>query len=210
MLNLKKNAVTSSVIILCLVVYSLKLCSSSLVFDYLLFDWDKMVSQGQIWRCFTPALIHFSFSHILMNILFFNYFSEHLEIFRGKYRLVCIILITGIISNFAQALFSGNCNFGGLSGVVSGIIGYCIMISPYPYCPEVFRSAISLCVVNIIFNIIAFYMDEPVAFWAHGIGLMAGIVLGIFDYFRLMRQSDLEPKFEDYMAVIKRNLQIHR
>lgn len=210
MLNLKKNVVTSSVIILCLLVYSLKLYSSRLVLDYLMFDWDKMVFQGQIWRCFSPALIHFSFGHILMNILFFNYFSEQLEIFRGKYRLVSIILVTGIMSNFAQALFSGNCNFGGLSGVVSGIIGYCIMISPYPYCPEVFRSAISLCVVNIIFNIIAFYMNEPVAFWAHGVGLISGIVLGIFEYLRLMRQSDLEPKFEDYMAVIKRNLQIHR
>ena len=53
-------------------------------------------------------------------------------------------------------------------------------------------------------------MDEPVAFWSHGIGLMAGIVLGIFDYFRLMRQSALEPKFKDYVEVIKSNMQIHR
>ena len=55
-------------------------------------------------------------------------FGSRLERFQGSLHLLAIILLTGIVSNLAQYLWGGDVAiFGGFSGVVYGLMGYCMV-----------------------------------------------------------------------------------
>ncbi|TAA46032.1 rhomboid family intramembrane serine protease GlpG [Corallincola luteus] len=77
----------------------------------------------QQWRWLTPAFIHFSFMHLIMNALWWWYLGGQLEQKEGSRPLLILFLLTAALPNFAQFLLSGP-NFGGLSGVVYGLFGY--------------------------------------------------------------------------------------
>lgn len=84
---------------------------------------DTMAS-GQIWRLITPDFLHFSWSHIIFNSVMLWFLGSQIEWFDGRIRLVVLFLVTSIFSNGLQYFVSGPL-FGGLSGVVYGILGYC-------------------------------------------------------------------------------------
>ena len=98
------------------------------------FDWTTMsgriegfsttMSNGQIWRLITPDFLHFSWSHIIFNSVMLWFLGSQVEWFDGRVRLITLFLITSILSNGLQYAVSGPL-FGGLSGVVYGILGYC-------------------------------------------------------------------------------------
>lgn len=76
------------------------------------------------YRLIGPALFHFSWLHIVFNTLWWWQLGGDIEDKIGKLELVNLFLITAIVSNLGQFLVSGP-NFGGLSGVVYGLVGYC-------------------------------------------------------------------------------------
>jgi GlpG protein len=83
----------------------------------------EKISQGQVWRIFTPALMHFNFLHILFNLLWFILLGNQIEFRIGAPRYLILIFFTAIISNTAQYLMTGSF-FLGLSGVVVGQVGF--------------------------------------------------------------------------------------
>jgi len=98
------------------------------------YDWSSLsgrlgalsasLGDGQIWRLLTPDFLHFSWSHILFNSVMLWFLGSQVEWFDGRGRLLVLFLGTSIFSNGLQYLVSGPL-FGGLSGVVYGILGYC-------------------------------------------------------------------------------------
>lgn len=83
----------------------------------------EIVSTGQLWRFVTPAFIHFGVVHILFNMLWLRTLGMAIEFIRGTRRFLLLVLITAVISHTAQFLWAGPA-FGGMSGVVYGLIGY--------------------------------------------------------------------------------------
>ncbi len=81
------------------------------------------VSKGEVWRLFTPTLLHFDFLHIFFNILWFILLGNQIEYRIGAIRFTLMVLIIGILSNIAQYLVSGPF-FMGLSGVVCGMAAF--------------------------------------------------------------------------------------
>ena len=53
--------------------------------------------------------------------------GKEIENFDGKWLFLILILITSASSNYAQYAFSGPSIFGGLSGVVYGLLGYFVL-----------------------------------------------------------------------------------
>ncbi len=98
------------------------------------YDWSSLavrvdalsatLGHGQFWRLLTPDFLHFSWSHILFNSVMLWFLGSQVEWFDGRGRLLLLIVATSIFSNGLQYLVSGPL-FGGLSGVVYGILGYC-------------------------------------------------------------------------------------
>ncbi|MEP4892400.1 MAG: rhomboid family intramembrane serine protease GlpG [Aliiglaciecola sp.] len=91
--------------------------------NMMLLPWSLLVETGQWWRTITPAFIHFDEMHIIFNLLWWWLAGKGIEQKFGSSTLLLIFLVTAIVPNIGQLLMSGP-DFGGLSGVVYGIIGF--------------------------------------------------------------------------------------
>lgn len=85
---------------------------------------QQTLAGGQIWRLITPDFLHFSLTHILFNAVMLWFLGSQVEWFDGRGRFIALFLVTSVLSNTLQFLTAGPL-FGGLSGVVYGILGYC-------------------------------------------------------------------------------------
>lgn len=94
--------------------------------DYLIFTplSDSLVA-GQWWRLVTPMLVHFGVLHLAMNAMWYWELGRRIEQHQGPWCLLLLTLLYGLVSNLAQYWFGGPSLFGGLSGVLYGLLGYC-------------------------------------------------------------------------------------
>jgi len=86
-------------------------------------DVSELLAAGEFWRLITPIFLHFSLLHILFNLLWIWVIGRHIERLHGAIVFLSLVGISGISSNFAQYFVSGPL-FGGMSGVVFGVLGY--------------------------------------------------------------------------------------
>jgi GlpG protein len=114
----RQAPLTSALLLLCLLVY---------LWQQL--DWRsssgalQLTEPTQLWRWFTPMLLHFSLTHLVFNLAWWLYLGRQFEQRLGLVMLLNVTLSVALISNAAQ-YFMVNPNFGGLSGVVYGLFGY--------------------------------------------------------------------------------------
>ncbi|MDY0006680.1 MAG: rhomboid family intramembrane serine protease [Spongiibacteraceae bacterium] len=87
--------------------------------------WVFVLPQGEYWRMFTPVFLHFSLLHITFNMLWWWDLGRRIEVAQGSVHLGGIVLSIGMGSNIVQFMFSGASVFGGMSGVIYGLLGYC-------------------------------------------------------------------------------------
>ena len=138
----------------------------------------QMIGQGEVWRLVTPDFLHFSLLHIVFNMLMLWTLGGQLEIRKGSFAFLSMALFVSIVSNLAQLMDTGYL-FGGMSGVVYGLVGYCWVwrkVSPDIFLPDaLFR-------FSIIWLLIGY---TPLTEWL-GIGRMAnsahlyGLLSGLF------------------------------
>ncbi len=83
----------------------------------------EKIRQGEVWRLFTPCLLHSDFLHILFNMAWAWILGKQIEERIHKVKLFLMIVIIGIIANVAQYLVSGP-YFLGFSGVAVGMAGF--------------------------------------------------------------------------------------
>jgi len=81
------------------------------------------IESWQFWRFLTPTFLHFSELHLAFNVLWIWVVGSRIEFYHGRFTLLALVLLSGLISNFAQYLDAGPL-FGGLSGVVFAFLGY--------------------------------------------------------------------------------------
>lgn len=135
-------------------------------------------SAGELVRTFTPMFLHFGELHLIFNMLWLWYFGKQLEALQSSWLFLGIVLMTAFVSNTAQYLVLGYNNFGGMSGVVYGLVGYAWVI--HYFMP---RSQLLINNSMFVFFVIALVLMEIVASsWiataAHAAGLIAGLVAG--------------------------------
>ena len=83
-----------------------------------------LIQQGEIWRAITPIFLHFGPMHIIFNALWLWFLGSRVEWVFGPWMLLILVLFMGLVSNFAQAWVSFPTPFGGMSGVVHGLLAY--------------------------------------------------------------------------------------
>lgn len=83
-----------------------------------------LLPQGQYWRLITPVFLHFGLLHIAFNMALLWFIGHRIELIQGSAKLLGIVLLIGMGSNIVQAMLSGAAIFGGMSGVVYGLLGY--------------------------------------------------------------------------------------
>lgn len=142
------------------------------------------LARGQYWRLLTPVFLHFGVLHLAFNLLWYWEFGRRLERVRGRMTALAVLLITGVGGNIAQYMFDGSVLFGGLSGVIYGLLGYAWMWTrlsgdrrlALPRGVLVFMLAWLLICMSGVLEVLGF---GAVANAAHGAGLVLGMVLGL-------------------------------
>lgn len=145
---------------------------------------EDVLAKGEVWRLFSPALLHFSVLHIVFNTLWVWDIGRKIERPLGSLWLTIGILVIAISSNVLQYHISGYPVFGGLSGVVYGLIGFAWLLPLLkPSWPRLISKPM------MIFFMVWLgvgYTSLPeslglgsIANTAHTIGLLAGLCLGL-------------------------------
>lgn len=177
----KAGWLTLSVMFICVGVYLLmQLIGTSTIMNWFAFPADSD-QYSQIWRWLTPAFIHFSITHITFNLVLWWYIGGPLEQRLGSGRLLKIMLVSAIASNYMQSLFSDN-NFGGLSGVVYALVGYAwLMGEKSPQ--QGIRLDRSIMIMSVLWLFVGYFdiLDISIANTAHVTGLVTGLALALWD-----------------------------
>jgi GlpG protein len=135
------------------------------------------VRRGQVWRLFTPMFLHFGLLHIFFNMLWLRDLGSMIEARRSPWLLLLLVLVLAGTSNLAQYAVSGP-EFGGMSGVVYGLLGYVWMQGRFNP-----ASRMSLQPQTVTFMVIWFFLCFTglvgnIANTAHAVGFGVGIVWG--------------------------------
>lgn len=138
---------------------------------------------GEIWRLWTPAFLHFGAVHLVFNLVWLWEFGRRIEMAGGRARLVEAVLVLAPLANIAQYLMDDGPRFGGLSGVVYGLLGYLIVAGRRSRHPA-YRVPAALAVVLVVFLVLlSTGATEPfglfVANGAHWGGFIGGILLAM-------------------------------
>ena len=78
----------------------------------------------QYWRLITPAFLHFGWLHITFNMLWLWELGSRVERATGSFNVLGLFVVIALVSNVSQYQFGGPGLFGGMSGVVYGLLGF--------------------------------------------------------------------------------------
>lgn len=139
---------------------------------------------GQYWRYLTPVFLHFGWLHIIFNSLWLWQLGGNLELQLGPWVLLTLVVLIGAGSNTAQHLQGGAALFGGMSGVVFGLLGFSLV---YGRLKPVAALWLPSGIVWFMLGWLVFCMVAPtewlglgsIANTAHLSGLLLGFGLGL-------------------------------
>lgn len=132
----------------------------------------------EIWRLFTPALLHFSVLHIVFNLLMWWYLGGMIENHISSAKLLSLLILASALPNIAQYYISGP-TFGGLSGVVYALVGYIWLRNPKAglYLPKAYVGFMLVWLVLGFLDV----LGMKIANGAHLGGLIVGCLLAWYD-----------------------------
>ena len=147
--------------------------------------------RGEVWRLFTPAILHINVLHFLFNMLWLWLLGRMVEHNVGPIRFLGLVIGVAVVTNTLQYLMTGPM-FMGISGVIAAMGGYIWVrkqVAPWEVYPVDRGTLIFLGVF--IFGMlalqgIAFFLEIlhivsfplGIANTAHVSGVLLGMVLG--------------------------------
>lgn len=156
----------------------------------------EKIREGELWRLFSPCVLHKDLLHILFNMLWLWYLGRPVEQRIGSGRTLLLTLVAGIGSNTLQYLMSGPF-FIGYSGVITALAGFIWMRekrAPWEGYPLT-RGTILFLLIFVLailgLQIVTFFLQifttisfQPnIANTAHIAGAFIGAFLGRFRFF---------------------------
>ncbi|MDC9589104.1 rhomboid family intramembrane serine protease GlpG [Xenorhabdus sp. XENO-10] len=189
-LKSQSGPLTIAITMLCILVYLwITMTSIPDVMNWL--AWPTNSDQYlELWRWISPALLHFSLTHILFNLALWWYFGSQVEQKIGSSKLFEITIVSAFFSGWAQSLFSG-ANFGGLSGVVYALIGY-VWLTGEMSPKRGISAPRGLIAISIIWLLVGYLnlFSLNIANTAHISGLIIGLLMGLWDNLNLRKQKN--------------------
>ncbi|MDC1150776.1 rhomboid family intramembrane serine protease [Gammaproteobacteria bacterium] len=150
------------------------------------------LDNNEWWRLVTPMLIHFSLTHLVFNCLWIYVLGSKIENIDGYITFFNLVIFSSIASNLAQYIFGGPSLFGGLSGVIYGLLGYCMIIEfetkheRYDLPPALYMFMLVWLIFGFL-GILSLFGFGSVANFAHLGGLISGIIFGMITKYVLIR-----------------------
>src|SRR5690554_930965 len=180
--------VTFIVAILVLAVALAQLFDLPTTLEYLIIANPNLpqIDMSEPWRIVTPAFLHFSATHLVFNLFWWWYLGGRIELFLGWKMLLGLFFVTAISSNITQFYWQGPL-FGGLSGVVYGLLGFAMVMSAKRGGPLWLPPMLLVFMVGWLLLGYVDILPVNMANDAHLAGLVSGMVAGAFVRFGLKR-----------------------
>jgi GlpG protein len=162
----------------------------------------EKIRQGELWRLFTPCLLHGNMFHLFFNMIWLLVLGKMMEERLGVFRYSLFIVVVAIFSNTVQYLMSGP-EFIGFSGVICGMLGfvwvrqYRVAWEGYKLMPGVipfmFFFILSMAAIQFVAFILEVFWNYPslslIANSAHIAGGLIGYLLGRLNFFGIKKFS---------------------
>lgn len=154
------------------------------------------ISQGEIWRLFSPAFLHTDLLHLFFNMAWLLILGTQIETKIRGLRFVVLIAILAAFSNTGEYLMSGP-NFLGFSGVICGMATFIrtrqknAPWEAYPMSKNIYWFILFFIGIVAALSVGIFFVNAfqgtdvsmRLANTAHITGALAGIVLGNLRWF---------------------------
>ena len=132
---------------------------------------------GQVWRIITPIFMHGSIIHLIFNLSFSFWLGGLIERQKGSVYLLVLVLVSGVVGNLTQAIWSGHPAFLGFSGVAYALFGFAWIrhkVAPHEGIGvDPFTVGMALA-----WLVLGFTGMMPIANGAHVGGLIVGLIAG--------------------------------
>ena len=135
------------------------------------------VRQGELWRLFTPMFLHLGWLHLVFDMYWLYVLGSMIEIRRGTLVLAALVVISQLVSGLAQNFDNGPA-FGGMSGVVYALFGYCWMKTRFDPTSGIFIDSQTVMLMLVWLVLCQTGYVGHVANTAHFAGLAVGLVGG--------------------------------
>lgn len=153
--------------------------------------WIAYSGADLIWHSISPVFLHFSIEHLVFNSLSLWYLGSVLERIVPKLGYAVLIVLLALISNYSQLLASGPL-FGGLSGIVYGLIGFAFCYQKWIKPLGIANGFLYLAVGWMALGYTPFFAMVGLgnmANAAHLSGLLGGVVIFVISYVFLKKDS---------------------
>ena len=153
---------------------------------------ETTMQNNEWWRLITPMFIHFSLTHLVFNCLWIYVLGSKIEQIDGHITFINLVIFSSIISNLAQHFFGVSALFGGLSGVIYGLLGYCMIIEidtkqeRYDLPPALYLFMLIWLILGFL-GILNLFGFGNVANYAHLGGLISGIIFAMITRYVFIR-----------------------
>jgi GlpG protein len=141
------------------------------------------IRHGQVWRLITPIFIHFGWLHIFFNMLWLRDLGSMIEARQSTWTLAALVLVIAVCSNLAQFWWSGPF-FGGMSGVVYGLLGYIWMRGRFDPASGLYLHPTTVTMMIVWFFLCFTPIMGHVANATHFVGLAMGMAWGYLSSLR--------------------------
>jgi GlpG protein len=149
-------------------------------------EWNKNlpeIHQGQLWRLVTPIFIHFGILHLLFDMWWLRDLGSMIEARQSSWLLAVLVLVIAVFSNLAQFYYGGPA-FGGMSGVVYGLLGYIWMRGKFDPGSGLYVHPSTVTMMIIWFFACFTPLIPHIANATHAVGLALGLAWGYLSSLR--------------------------
>lgn len=140
-------------------------------------------ANGEYWRLWTPAIVHFSLPHALFNALGIWILGRPLEARAGTLAFALLVLVSAPVANLAQYYWSPQIVFGGMSGVVYALVGAVFVLQRWrPGWRDVPAGLVPLALGWLLLcatGLVTYVIGTGIANAAHIGGFICGLLLAL-------------------------------
>jgi rhomboid protease GluP len=141
---------------------------------------NEYIAAGELWRLFTPMLLHGSIMHVGFNMYALYLFGTRLERYFGHWRFLSLYLISGFAGNVISMMFTESPSLGA-STAIFGLIGaqgifiYQNRALFGNQTRQALQSIIMVAAINLFIG-----LSPGIDNWGHIGGLIAGLIFTWF------------------------------
>lgn len=192
--------VTVTLIVLNVLVYLFQLLLTERGQEAFLIAFGLVPAYFSFLNVFTSMFVHGGLAHLGGNMLFLWIFGDNVEDRLGHLRFLLFYLLCGVVAAFGQTVLNPESlvPMVGASGAIAGVMGAYLVLYPHSRVLMLFPFPVFLFELPAVVFLVMWFLVQflnginqlpvlernaltgGVAFWAHVMGFVAGVVLVVF------------------------------